>query len=190
LLLQEKVRGRRSPMIGPPHRIGSTSSHMTRMRSMFLSVLETDLDLHVVCGVNTMHAVKGVGTMDFQLESGGSLKVTEVLHVPELKLNLLSVSALEDRGYERLYRLLGQPVIGFRGSLELSSRGSLEFGSVSMREQEAHLNRPMRFEMTLMEEEHMDPNQSPAEVADKEFQFRGSRVFQFRRSSCNSRERV
>jgi hypothetical protein len=75
LLLQERVRGRRSPVIGPPHRTGSTSSHMTGMRSMFLSVSETDSDMHVDSGVDTTHAVKGVGTMDFQLELGGSLKV-------------------------------------------------------------------------------------------------------------------
>jgi hypothetical protein len=36
---------------------------------------------------------------------------------------------------------------------------------VSMREQEAHLSRPMRFEMTLMEEEHMDLDQSSVQVA-------------------------
>jgi hypothetical protein len=35
---------------------------------------------------------------------------------------------------------------------------------VSMREQEAHLSRPMRFEMTLMEEEHMDLDQSSVQV--------------------------
>jgi hypothetical protein len=107
LLLHEKVRGR-SPVIGSPHRTRNASSHMTRMRSMFFGVSEIDSDLHVVCGVNTMHTVKGLGIVDFQLESGGSLKVAEVLHVPELKLNLLSVSFFEDGGpYERLYRVLG-----------------------------------------------------------------------------------
>ena len=35
-----------------------------------------------------------------------------------------------------LCRLLGQPVINFRGSLELSSRGSLGFGSLSETEGE------------------------------------------------------
>jgi hypothetical protein len=73
--------------------------------------------------------------------------VAEVLHVPEMKLNLFSVSSLEDRGYDRLYKLLGQPVIVFRGSLELSYRGIMEFGSVKMREQEAHINSPIRFEL-------------------------------------------
>jgi hypothetical protein len=54
-------------------------------------------------GVDTMHTVKGVGTVDFQLESGGSLKVVEVSHVPELRVNLLSVSALADKGYADMF---------------------------------------------------------------------------------------
>jgi hypothetical protein len=52
-------------VIGPPHTTGSTSSHMMGMRSMFPSVLETGLDMHVDSGVNTAHAVKGVGIVDF-----------------------------------------------------------------------------------------------------------------------------
>jgi len=38
---------------------------------------------------------------------------------------------------------------------------------MSMREKEAHLNMPMRFDMKLMEEEHIDLDQSPIEVATK-----------------------
>ena len=37
--------------------------------------------------------------MRFQLESGGSLEVAKVLFVPELKVTLLSLLALEDEGY-------------------------------------------------------------------------------------------
>ena len=37
--------------------------------------------------------------MMFQLESNGSLRVG-VLHVPELRVSFLLVSALEDEGYE------------------------------------------------------------------------------------------
>jgi hypothetical protein len=148
LLLQERVRGR-SPVIGPPHRIGNTSSHMTRMRSMFLSASETDSDMHVDSGVNITHAVKGVGTVDFQLESGGSLKAVEVSHVLELRVNLLSVSAMADKGYAvmfedgqvlirskgaaldatvrlgirqgMMYKLLGRPMLGSSGFLDADS---------------------------------------------------------------------
>jgi hypothetical protein len=72
---------------------------MTGMRSVFLSVLETISDSPVGSGADTMHALKGVGCVIFQLESGGSLEVDEVMFVPELKVNLVSVSTLEDMGY-------------------------------------------------------------------------------------------
>jgi hypothetical protein len=51
-------------------------------------------------GDNTKYAVRGQGTVQFQLESGGSFDVQEVLYVPGLKKNLLSISVMEDKGYE------------------------------------------------------------------------------------------
>ena len=122
---------------------------MTRMRSVFLSVLETGSDLHVSSGASTMHAVKGVGCIRFQLELGGSLEVDEVMFVPELKVNLLSISSLENMGYAvmfedgqvlicsegatldatmrlgiregMMYKELGQPVVGSKGILDQRS---------------------------------------------------------------------
>jgi hypothetical protein len=40
---------------------------------------------------------------NFQLELGGSLEVDEVMFVPGLMVNLLSVSVLEDDGYKVLF---------------------------------------------------------------------------------------
>jgi hypothetical protein len=48
-------------------------------------------------GVNTMHAMKRVGWVRFQIESGDSLEAVGVIYVTGLKL--LSVSALEDMRY-------------------------------------------------------------------------------------------
>jgi hypothetical protein len=73
------------------------------MKLVFLSVSKTGSDLHVGSGANTMHAVKGVGCVRFHLDSGGSLEVDEVMFVPELKVNLLSVSTLEDKGYAVMF---------------------------------------------------------------------------------------
>jgi hypothetical protein len=84
--------------------VDSGSSHrMTGMRLVFLSVSETGSDCHVKNGVRTRHAVKGVGCVRFQLESGVSLEVHEVMYVPELNVNLLSISTLEDMGYEVMF---------------------------------------------------------------------------------------
>jgi hypothetical protein len=80
-----------------------SSRHMTRMQSVFLSVSKTGSDSHVGSGASTMHAVKGVGCVRFQLESNGSLEVDEVMFVPGGKVNLLLVSIFEDDGYRVLF---------------------------------------------------------------------------------------
>jgi hypothetical protein len=87
-----------------PRTVDSGSSrHMTGMRSVFLSVLEMGSNFHMKNGVHTRHAIKGVGYVRVQLESGVSLEVDEVMYVPELKVNLLSISILEDMGYEVMF---------------------------------------------------------------------------------------
>jgi hypothetical protein len=113
----------------------------------------------VGCGPSTRHAVKRVGCVRFHLESGGFLELAEVLFFLELPINLLSVSALEVDGfgivffcgqvflypkgatpdivvllgvqYERLYGLLGQPVVGSSGFLDSESMSVSESGQVA-----------------------------------------------------------
>jgi hypothetical protein len=48
--------------------------------------------------------VRGVGNVRFQLEFGGLLELDGVLSVPGLRVNLLSVSSLEDVGYCILFK--------------------------------------------------------------------------------------
>jgi hypothetical protein len=130
---------------------------MTWMRLVFLSLSETDSNCCVGVGTNPQLVVKGVGSVRFHLESRGFLEVFGVLYVPEMMVNLLSVSTLEvdgfgvvfycgqvflypERatlntsmmlgvGYERLYRLLVRPVLGSSGFLD--SYSMLESGQVA-----------------------------------------------------------
>jgi hypothetical protein len=44
--------------------------------------------------------VRGVGTSTFQLDSNMELQLKEVLYVPGMKRNLVSISALKDKGYK------------------------------------------------------------------------------------------
>ena len=73
---------------------------MTEAKEIFSSLLEDDLELHIQLGNIAKYPVKGHGTMQFQVESGGSFDAQEVLYVPSLKKNLLSISVMEDKGYE------------------------------------------------------------------------------------------
>jgi hypothetical protein len=122
---------------------------MTRMRSVFLNLPETDSDYLVGIGTSPQLAVKGVGSVRFQLESRGFIEVVGVLYIPEMTANFHSVSALDIDGfgvtfycgwvflypkgdtldttmfhgvrYDILYRLLGQPMDGSSGFLDSES---------------------------------------------------------------------
>ena len=42
----------------------------------------------------------GRGTITFQTEDGNKIQATNVLHVPGLGMNILSVSQLQNKGYD------------------------------------------------------------------------------------------
>ena len=120
--------------------IGATQN-MTRMRNVFLIYTQLSLDNFVGCGVCTSHrlVVKGVGKVRFRLEFGGWMELAEVLYVPSLPMNILSILEFEMDGcrlvyhygdvdlylegissgikvligvrMERLYKFLGDPVV-------------------------------------------------------------------------------
>jgi hypothetical protein len=76
------------------------SRHMTRYRDHLTNLVEKETNLHVVLGDNARYIVKGVGTSTFQLDSDLPLQLSEILYVPGMKRNLVSISALEDKGYK------------------------------------------------------------------------------------------
>jgi hypothetical protein len=75
------------------------SRHMTKARELFNNLTERDSRVHVELDDDAKYAVKGEGTVLVQLEEGGSFDAWDVLYVPRLKKNLLSVSTMEDRGF-------------------------------------------------------------------------------------------
>jgi hypothetical protein len=76
------------------------SRHMTGYREHLIDLVEKESRLHVVLGDNARYTVKGVVTSTFQLDSDIPLQLSEVLYVPVMKMNLVFVSALEDKGYK------------------------------------------------------------------------------------------
>jgi hypothetical protein len=71
------------------------TSHMTGMLDSFMFISEIGPG-HVMNGT---HQIRGVGSVRFLLDFEETLEVEGVLFVPGLRVNLLSVSALEDVGY-------------------------------------------------------------------------------------------
>eukprot|EP00253_Pinus_taeda_P022698 PITA_22698 len=83
--------------------IQCASCHMTGVREYFSELSEGDTDMEIVLGDDNIVRTVGVGTLAFDRGPKAPLKVSDVLYVPGMK-NLISVSALEDRGYGVLFR--------------------------------------------------------------------------------------
>jgi hypothetical protein len=80
----------------------SVSRHMTGVREYFTDLTKIG-DLEVVLGDDSVVKAIGSGTVSFQRESLPPMLLRDVLYVPSLNKNLVSVSTIEDRGYERLF---------------------------------------------------------------------------------------
>jgi hypothetical protein len=80
------------------------SCHMTGVHEYFNNLREYNANFNIVLGDNAKYMPPGSGTVRFQRESGKPLSINDVLFVPGLTKNLISVSALEDKGYVVTFR--------------------------------------------------------------------------------------
>jgi hypothetical protein len=96
------------------------SRHMTGVREHLTDLTQIG-DVEVVLGDDRVVKAVGCGTISFQRESLPSMSFPEVLYVLGLKKNLVSVSAIEERGYEVLFRD-GQVLLYPKGSSITSAK--------------------------------------------------------------------
>jgi hypothetical protein len=80
------------------------SSHMSGVREHFTDLRDPEIRLEIVLGDDTVVRAVGRGTISFQRECMPPLVFRDVLFVPGLKKNLVSVSSLQDRGLEVSFR--------------------------------------------------------------------------------------
>ena len=72
---------------------------MIGYRKVLIDLSERNISAQVEQGNDAKYLVKGIGSTAFELNSGESLRMNNILFVSGLKKNLISVSALEDKGY-------------------------------------------------------------------------------------------
>ena len=77
----------------------SSSKHMTGFKEHLTTLLAKESSQKVKLGDDYQYPIKGVGEASYKLESGALLKMKDVLYVPGLKENLLSISILEKKGF-------------------------------------------------------------------------------------------
>ena len=75
------------------------SKHITCQRDILSFLSENKFSQKVTLGDDYQYPIKGVGESNYKLNSGTPMKMKDVLYVPGLTKNLLSISALEKKGF-------------------------------------------------------------------------------------------
>ena len=76
------------------------SRHLTGYKEVLYNMVEKETNLEIVLGDDMKYPVKGVGNVSLKLNQGNTIHLQDVLYVPDLKKNLVSISAMEDKGYK------------------------------------------------------------------------------------------
>jgi hypothetical protein len=75
------------------------SKNMKGKREVLSCISENNFSQKVTLGDDYQYPIKGVGESNYKLNSQNSLKMKDVLYVPGLTKNLLSISTLENKGF-------------------------------------------------------------------------------------------
>ena len=75
------------------------SKHMTWKKKNLSRFEEKNSPRKLPLGEDCQYLIKGIGESSYKLDSRTSMKMKEVLYVPGLKKNLLSILALDKKGY-------------------------------------------------------------------------------------------
>ena len=79
------------------------SFHMTGDKELFSELEEKDLKMHIKMGDDGKYNVTVVGAITFQRDHAAPIILKNVMHVPRLTKNLVSIAILEDRGYDVIF---------------------------------------------------------------------------------------
>eukprot|EP00253_Pinus_taeda_P027649 PITA_27649 len=76
------------------------SRHFTGYKEALSNLLEKKTNREIILGDNVAYPVKGIGIFTLHLNQGQTLNLQEVLYVPDLKKNLVSIYMMEDKGFK------------------------------------------------------------------------------------------
>ena len=75
------------------------SRHLIGYKEALSDLVEKDTNLEIILGDNATYPVKGTMTVTLHLSQGQVIRLQYVLYVPDFKKNLVSISTMEDKGF-------------------------------------------------------------------------------------------
>ncbi|MCO5548434.1 hypothetical protein L7F22_001890 [Adiantum nelumboides] len=104
------------------------SRHITSRKDLFSSLDAAPAGKKVTCANNASYPIKGVGKILITISNGSDLCLPDVLYVPGIKKNLLSVSSLAKNGLRVIFEDDRCIVRDRENGYSLITTGSLENG--------------------------------------------------------------
>ena len=74
------------------------SKHMTRFKAFFIKISEHESPHKLKLGDDYQYPIKGSGESSYKQDSRKPMNMKDVLFVPRLKKNLISIYALDSKG--------------------------------------------------------------------------------------------
>ena len=91
------------------------SKHVIGFKESFVKLLEHESPQKAKLGDDCQYPIKGSGESSYKIDSGKYMKMQDVLFVLGLKKNLLSISALDEKGM-RVAFIDGQVLMWAKGN--------------------------------------------------------------------------
>ena len=80
------------------------SKHMTWSQEVFETLVKWDSKFHMVLGDKSQLEIQGSIVVPFGMETGHVMCFQDVLLVPGLRYNMISISMIERKGFEVLFQ--------------------------------------------------------------------------------------
>ena len=93
------------------------SRHMTSKKDWYSSWKPLQEPINVIVGNNAKCPAEGLGTISFVAATGEEKKLSDVLYVPQIKRNLISIGVITDRGLEVRFKKTEAEILDSAGKL-------------------------------------------------------------------------
>ena len=72
-------------------------------KELFSDLEEKDIQIHIEMGDDGWYSATGIGTITFERKAGNPFLLRDVMHVPGLNKNLVSVAMLKEKRYDVVF---------------------------------------------------------------------------------------
>lgn len=113
------------------------TSHICNRRNLFTTINQRQNEQLKMANSGTS-TIDGVGAVDFEKLDGSIVTLSRVLHVPDLRTNLLAVSKITDHGHTVIFKKDSAKVINNKGDVLIAANREADLYVVNTKRENAN----------------------------------------------------